>query len=397
MSRVTRCAVLLAAGQIAVQLAVQPAFANPDSEALRARAAAELYNMDRDRALDTYRQAVAADPEDAAAYRGLASAWWLSITFRLGNMTVDEYIGRVNRTKAPPAPPPPEAAAGFRDALDRALALARKRLDANPRDPDAHYQLGAAAGLRASYTATVEGKAVGAFRAAKDAYEEHERVLALDARRKDAGFIVGTYRYIVSTLALPARWVAYVAGFGGGKDRGVRMIEEAAAYPGDNQVDARLALLLIYNRERRYDDALKQLAVLRDQFPRNRLLWLETGSTNLRAGRPAEAARMLIDGMSKFANDTRPKMFGEDALWLFKRGIARAAVGQTAEAEQDLRKAVSSEGRPWVLGRSHLELGRLALKAGRAADARRELQTAATLCDSDNDSASADEARRLMK
>src|SRR5262245_29071916 len=81
MSLVTRCAVLLAAAPIAVQLAVQPAFANRDSEALRVRGAVELYNMDRERALETYRQAIAADPEDAAAYRGLASAWWLSITF----------------------------------------------------------------------------------------------------------------------------------------------------------------------------------------------------------------------------------------------------------------------------------------------------------------------------
>jgi tetratricopeptide (TPR) repeat protein len=396
MTRVTRCAVVLVVGQIVWQPAVQPAFANRESVALRARGASELYNMDRDRAIDTYRQAVAADPDDAAAYRGLASAWWLSITFRLGNMTVDEFIGRVSRTKAPPAPPAPEAAAAFHEALNQALSLARKRLDANPQDAEAHYQLGAAAGLRASYTATVEGRAVGAFRAARDAYEEHERVLALDSSRKDAGFIVGSYRYIVSTLALPARWVAYVAGFGGGKDRGVRMIEDAAAYPGDNQVDARLGLLLIYNRERRYDDALKQLAILRDQFPRNRLLWLETGSTNLRAGRPAEAARVLTEGLSRFANDTRPKMFGENALWLFKRGAARAAEGQGSDAEQDLRKALSSEGRPWVLGRSHFELGKLLLKAGRTADARRELQTAAMLCDSDNDSATADEARRLL-
>ena len=74
------------------------------------------------------------------------------------------------------------------------------------------------------------------------------------------------------------------------------MIEDAAAYAGDNQTDARLALVLLYNRERRYDDALKQLALLRERFPRNRLVWLETGSTNLRAGRPAEAARVLADG-----------------------------------------------------------------------------------------------------
>lgn len=389
----TRCAVIFAV----VQLIAQPALASVESQALRERGAREIYNMDRDLAIETYRRAVAADPEDAAAYRGLASALWLSITFRRGNMTVDDYLGRVSRTKAPPWPPPPEAAAAFRDALAKAVALARKRLDANPRDADAHYQAGAASGLRASYTATIDGKTTGALLAAREAYDEHQKVLALDSRRKDAGFIVGTYRYIVSTLAMPARWVAYVAGFGGGRDRGLHMIEEAATYPGDNQVDARLALVLIYNRERRYDEALKQLDLLRNEFPRNRLLWLETGSTNLRAGRPADAARILTDGMSRFANDTRPKMFGEEALWSFKRGAAHAALGRTMDADKDLRKALLSEGRPWVLGRSHFELGKLALKAGRTAEARRELQTAAALCDSDDDGLTADEARRLLK
>ena len=353
--------------------------------------------MDKERALATYREAVAADPEDAAAYRGLASALWLSITFRRGNMTVDEFLGRVNRTKTPPTPPPAEEAAAFDDALGKAMALSRKRLDANSRDADAHFQLGAAAGLRASYTATVEGKALGAFRAARDAYDEHSRVLSLDGRRKDAGLIVGTYRYIVSALGLPARLFAYMAGFGGGKERGMTMIEEATTYGGDNQVDARLALILIYNREKRYDDALRQLATLREQFPRNRLLWLETGATNLRAGRAGDALRFLTDGLARSARDDRPRRFGEEALWLYKLGASRATLGQRADAEKDLRKAVALMGRPWVLGRAHLELGKLALAAGKTADARQELRTAAALCDSDNDGATADDARRLMK
>src|SRR5437764_26168 len=83
----------------------------------------------------------------------------------------------------------------------------------------------------------------------------------------------GTYRYIVATLSLPLRMVAYAAGFGGGKEKGLKQIEEAAAYSGENQTEARFALLLLYNREKRYDDALKVLAALREQYPRNRLLW----------------------------------------------------------------------------------------------------------------------------
>ena len=391
-------AVFVVASTTALLAIPATARANRESEALRARAANEFYNLDRDQALATYRQAVAADPQDAGGYRGVASVLWLSITFRRGNMTVDDYIGRVSRPNAPAAPPPPsEAAAAFRDAIERALALTRQRIADNPRDADAHYQLGSAVGLRASYIATVEGSALGAFRAAREAYDEHEKVLELDPHRQDAGLIVGTYRYIVSALALPLRWMAYVAGFGGGREKGLQLVEGAAAYPGESQTDARFALILLYNRERRYDAALQQLAILRERFPRNRLVWLESGSTCLRAGRPADAERFLDQGFARFAGDLRPRMFGEDAIWCYKRGAARAALGRTAEAQQDLKKALSVEGRKWVHGRTHLEIGKLALKAGNRASASGELQAAIALCESDNDAASADEARRLLR
>ena len=389
--RAAGCAILVCA-------AAAPARGNPASEALRAKAASHTYNLEHDLALATFRQAVAADPQDAGAYRGLASSLWLSITFRRGNMTVDDYLGRPNKPNANPLPdPPPEAVAGFRDAIDKAIGLARQRIAKNPKDADAHYQLGAAVGLRASYTATVEGSVLGAFRAAREAYQEEETVLDLQPQRKDAGLIVGTYRYIVAAVALPLRVVAYVAGFGGGKDKGIKQIEEAAAYGGDNETEARFALILLYNREKRYDDALKQLATLRERYPRNRLVWLESGSTSLRAGRAADAERFLSDGVARFAGDARPRMFGEDALWRYKRGAALGALGRNAEAEADLRKSLVVEGRKWVHARSHLELGKLALKAGNKAAAAVELRAAIPLAEGDNDPLTAEEARRLLK
>ncbi|HEV3060569.1 MAG TPA: tetratricopeptide repeat protein [Vicinamibacterales bacterium] len=378
-------------------LAPGPVGANPASVALRARGSNQIYNLDRDEAISTFREAIAADPQDAGAYRGLATAVWLSITFRRGNMTVDEYLGRVTKPNDQATPAPPEAVAAFREALDKAIAIARTRLDRNRRDADGHYQLGAAVGLRASYTATVEGRVGGAFRDAREAFTEHEQVLALDPTRKDAGLIVGTYRYLVSTLSLPMRWMAYVVGFAGDKERGLRLIRDAAQYQGDNQEDARAALVLLYNRERRYDEAITELQLLRERFPRNRLLWLETASTELRAGRPANAERLLNDGMSRFADDRRARMFGEDALWRYKRGAARAALGRAAEAEADLRLAIQIEGRRWVHGRSHLELGKLALKAGDRTRANEDLQAAVKLCEGDNDPEFAEEARRLLR
>src|SRR5262245_24037411 len=199
------CAVLVGPG---------PAHGNPASEALRAKASAHVYNLEHAEAMAAFKEAVAADPRDAAAYRGLATSHWLSITFTRGNMTVDDYLGRVTKPNPTLTPPPPDTGAAVRDAIDKAIGIAKQRLAANPKDPDAHYQLGAAVGLRASYTATVDGSVTSAFRAAREAYDEHEAVLSLDPRRKDAGLIVGTYRYIVATLALPLRMMAYMAGFG---------------------------------------------------------------------------------------------------------------------------------------------------------------------------------------
>jgi tetratricopeptide (TPR) repeat protein len=395
----TRLEGIRAAGfAVCLAAAAVPARGNPESEALRAKAADHTYNLEHDAAVAAFRQAVAADPQDAGAYRGLASSLWLSITFRRGNMTVDDYLGRPNKPNTNPLPPPPpETVAGFRDAIDKAIALARQRIAKNPKDADAHYQLGAAIGLRASYSATVEGSVMAAFRAAREAYEEEEKALALQPQRKDAGLIVGTYRYIVAALALPLRVVAYVAGFGGGKEKGIKQVEDAAAYGGDNQTEARFALILLYNREKRYDDALKVLATLRERYPRNRLAWLESGSTALRAGRAADAERFLSDGLARFADDQRPRMFGEDALLRYKRGAALAALGRNAEAEADLRKSLTLEGRKWVHARSHLELGKLALKTGNKAAAETELRAAIPLADSDNDPLTSDEAKRLLK
>ena len=68
----------------------------------------------------------------------------------------------------------------------------------------------------------------------------------------------------------------------------------------------------------------------------------------------------------------------------------------SGDADADLVKALNAEGRKWVHGRTNLELGKLALKAGRRPEARKAFEAAITFCDADNDGAMADEARRLL-
>ena len=79
---------------------------------------------------------------------------------------------------------------------------------------------------------------------------------------------------------------------------------------------------------------------------------------------------LAIVGLLDHAWTGEYELFGEQALWEYKRGAARAALGRTKDAEDDLRDALRAEARKWVYGRAHLELGKLALKAGNHPAAR---------------------------
>jgi tetratricopeptide (TPR) repeat protein len=317
--------------------------------------------------------------------------------FSRGAVTVDHYLGSFSRTQIELKKPPPDVDAEFKHHVAKAVELAEKRATANPGDVQAHYDLGAAVGLRASYIATVEGKMLAGFRAARRAFDEHEKVFSLDPNRKDAGVVTGTYRYVVSTLSLPVRWMAYVVGFGGGRDRGIELLQNAAGHESDSRTDAMFALVLIYNRERQYDQALKILDDLAQRFPRNRLIVLEKGATALRAGRYAQAEATLTEGLERLARETRPRMPGEEALWRYKRGAALAALGRTPAALADLQVATSSDAPGWVSGRAHIELARLSLARGDRATAAAQASQAKALCERGNDPVCVAQAKKLLR
>jgi len=391
----------ICAAFLALVFAAAPAAGAPlprdGSAAVRSEAFELAYNLDREEALRLLERALAQDPNDPALHRAIAAVLWLQMLFGRGAVTVDHYLGSFSRTQVDLKAPPPELDGRFRTHVARAIELAEARVRAAPRDPQARYDLGAAVGLHASHVATVEGRLFAGFRAARRAYDEHERVLQLDASRRDAGLIVGTYRYVVSMLSAPMRLMAYVAGFGGGKARGIQMLEETVAYEGESRVDAMFALILVYNRERRYDDALRVLGELRRRYPRNRLVVLEMGSTALRAGRAAQAEALITDGIGMMARETRPLFPGEEALWRYKRGAARAALHRTDAATDDLEAALGDGAQEWVKGRATAELARMTLRSGARDEGRALAERAVELCTRGSDPACVEDARRLVR
>ena len=366
-----------------------------ESKRLRMAGLAAGYNLDYPEALEAFRVAMDADPDDPAPHRLFAATLWIRALFAQGAVTADDYLGQarssVRRTAAP------DIDKAFRDHLQRAVSLAERAVQRSPQDADAHFQLGAAHSFRAWYIATVEGRGLAGFGAARRAYDEHERVLTLDPRRKDAGMVVGMYRYGVSTLSWPWRLVAGMAGFGGGKDRGLRMVEDAAAFESDVQTNALFTLIVIYNREQRYDDALRTIARLQGMYPRNRLLWLERGSTALRAGRGADARAALEEGLAVMTRDSRPRAFGEEARWRWAYGASLVLLGLTDAAGRELGQSLALEGPRWLQGRVHKELGKVEDLRGNRAAAMEHYREAVRAGKANHDSGSSDEAATLLK
>jgi tetratricopeptide (TPR) repeat protein len=354
------------------------------------------YNLDHASALAAFQEAIAADPGEATSYRLAAAVAWIQILFEQGSITVADYLGEVRSTVTRPKPSAALDAA-FHTNIQHALELAERRLRRFPDDASAHFQVGAAYGFLASYAATVDGRVIGGFGLARRAYRENERALELDPARHDAGLIVGMYRYAVADLPAPMHLVARLAGFASNRADGLRLVEAAARHPSDVQANALFTLILIYNREARYDDALRVIAELQQRFPRNRLLWLEAGQTLLRAGRAAAARDALEAGLEQMSTERRPLAHGEEARWRFAHGASLVELKQAGAAERELRAALALSTHDWLRGRIHKELGKLHDLAGDRANAISAYRLAEGLCRKGRDGDCSVEVKVLIK
>jgi len=394
MSR-TLAAWLLGIALLAAFLSV-PHAQSADLDTRIADAYRAMYNLDQDAGISAARSIVAAAPNESRTHRLLAVALWIEVIFQRGSVTIDHYLGNIGKSDVTMPKPPPALDAEFKQEVERAIELANARLAANPNDIQAKYDLGSAYGLQASYLASVEGRMTSALLSARHAFDVQEEVLERDPKRVGAGVVVGTYRYLVGGLALPSRMVAYMMGFGGDKERGIRLIQAATRDP-NAEVEAKLALILIFSREGRHVDALRLIGELAAKFPRNRILVLEQGSAALRAARYSEAEGYLTKGLGLFEHDNRRKLPGEHALWLYKRGIARLYQNHRAEASADLTAALQAGPENWIRGRIRLALGKIADLDGKRTDALSEYRSAREIATAASDPACSTEASRWLK
>jgi hypothetical protein len=237
-------------------------------DALRAEGYEALYNLDYETARSRFKKMIELAPDHPAGAECYASSLWVEqlneqwkLKATLYNDKASDEKPRVDRKQADE----------FKRWTRQAKQLSQARLRKDPKDVEALYFLGAAEGLEAAYAAGVERKYMPAFRSGQDSVERHRAVLKLAPEFHDAELTIGLMNYVVGSLPLPAKMIAATMGVRGSKKRGLQALERVAKEGKWARDVARMLLIDLYKREKRFDDAEKMARELAEKYPRNYL------------------------------------------------------------------------------------------------------------------------------
>jgi tetratricopeptide (TPR) repeat protein len=292
---------------------------------LRAQGYEAMFNLDYERARFCFREMVRLFPDDPAGPQCMAASLWLEELNRSSRLRASLY-STDSVQKGTEGAPDRRVVGEFREWTRKARVLAEARLRRNPHDIEAIYFLGATAGLKAVFGASIEHKFLAASRDAADASDRHREVLKLDPNFHDAELSIGLYTYVVGALPLPLKTLASIGGVRGSKKRGLEMLERVAREGHWARDIARVLLIDLYKREKRWPEAIAVSRDLSERYPRNYLFRLQTADCLILS---ANAARKSNEP-SSFEADKR------EAFSIFESLLDSPEKGEVPRAPQDV-------------------------------------------------------------
>jgi predicted Zn-dependent protease len=242
-------------------------------DTLRAEGDEALYNLDYEGAHKYFQKMTDIAPDNPAGAQCYASSIWLRQLNEAWELKASLYSTDAYSSGNPKADR--READDFRKWIRRAKVLSEARLRRDPRDVEALYFLGAAEGLEAAFAGGVERKYMAALRAASSSVDHHREVLKLSPQFHDAELTIGLENYVVGSLPLPAKMLAGTMGVRGSKKRGLETLERVASEGHWARDTARVLLVDLYKREKRWSDAIKMARELSEKYPRNYLFKLQ--------------------------------------------------------------------------------------------------------------------------
>ena len=391
----------------------QPAASVPTSEvgqaqleSLRRSGIEALYNLDYDKAQKDFKEIVTLNPGHPAGPQLLAARIWIKTLYESRRLQSSLYSSESFYSSGDDKVDP-KVIAEFRSLTREAKRLAEVRLKKNPKDVEALYWLGSTEGLKASFEEAVERRHFAALKDGNDSVDHHREVLKLDPNFIDVGLTIGLYEYVVGSLPLPIKVVAGITGFRGSKKKGLALVERVAKEGVWARDDAKTLLIILYTREKRYQDVLANARELTRKYPRNYLFRLEAAGALVaqaeveRKAKNIEAAvKAEREAFATFEDLLRDRSVRETVsrvldLVHFKYGEVLLTAGEDERAAKEFIAATKAErAEPGLVTMAHLYAARAFDLAGKRSDALSQYREVLTRPDI---YAAHDEAKRGLK
>ena len=196
---------------------------------------------------------------------------------------------------------------------------------------------------------------------AKEAHDLHQQALKLDPTFNDAQLGVGAYDYVVGVLPGLLRFVLSPLGVrSAGKDIGIQELEAVAAKGKIASTDAKMILVVVYTREKRYEEALKLLEELHSRYPRNFPFELAKASLYGKMQKWNDAERVYEQILGKIHSRTDGYERLRQARVLSALGVNDINNHQFEKATGTFQQVLSTnDATANEKGRAHLWLGKL--------------------------------------
>ena len=321
-----------------------------------------VYNLEFQLAFAVFEQLSHESPSSPAGPYYLASTLWMEELTRRGGMAGETFQSSRYWTRTRQDSLSPERLARFESYTTDAIERSKAVLKSHANDVEALYFLGATEGVKSAFEATIKRRYFAAYRAGRRARKWHNKLIALDPSFADAYLVPGIYEYATASLHRSLKFLAFLIGVRGSKDKGRQYISKAA--DGDRAYwGARLSLVILDTREKRYSRALSYLRELESSFPRNPLFTFEKGWVFL-LKKDWPAARSVYHEVQQKRNLGKPHferiplsvlslrlgesfLFDarfEEALFHFHSGLDRPDLSDAVRSMLHLRRGQSYDG-----------------------------------------------------
>jgi hypothetical protein len=251
------------------------------------------YNLDYDAALQLVEKEAAQSPNDAESWNQMAYTLLYRALFAADALDGAAALNAGAFLRKPKVPFSAEERQRFEGALEKSMALSQAKLNSNPKDALALYNMGVAKVHRASYLFLIQKEWREALKSGSDARRLHTQAHESDSSLADALLVPSIHQYVVGSLPIYLKALTFLVGLSGDKKKGLEGLRNLAAQGRRTRVEASVLLAVAESREENFEAAAQILWKLAAEFPSNHLYRMELVKVLAKMKRRNDATREL--------------------------------------------------------------------------------------------------------